>query len=224
MGELLQNILSLRYNINNLTELSNGKVYEYCELAIKIADTEEEIENMKVTKDNLEESIMDFKLKKGILFTWPIGAIFSLVYFTFLMLVVDKVTIGSILFTAIGHAWDRYFLGKTGSRLSEKDDIKALYKKYPELKEINDKLNNLIVRNRIVENNLKDIKKQKEEIVDIVTNYEEIIESKKGELNKLEQEYFNNFNNINNPSVTNSTTYEFSNAGKKRTRTIGESK
>ena len=223
MGELLQNILSLREDINNLTELSNRKAYEYCELAIKIADIEEQIKNMDSTKSELEESIMDFKLKKGILFTLPIGTLISTIFFACLIYsCLNKLTLGTILFTIIGTPTFSVSIAFAFSAflMHSKIFTNYLVKKYPALKEMSNKLNSLIVRNRIVENNLNDIKKQKEEVVNIVANNQDVIESKTEELHKLEQEYFNNFNT---PSITNFTNYEVSKAGKKRTRTIGES-
>ncbi len=222
MGELLQNILSLRADISKLSEIGNEKSYEYCELAIKITDTEEEIEKIGLAKDNLEENIMDFKLKKGIFSTWPIGALISLSYFTFFIFVcLDKLTFGAILFTIIGAPAVSISLAFTLSAflMHSKLFTNYLIKKHPSLKQMNDKLNNLIVRARITENNLNDIKKEKEKITNIILNNEDIIESKKDELNKLEEEYFHSI--MNNP-ITNGTTYTLSSTGKKRTRTIGE--
>ena len=83
---------------------------------------------------------------------------------------------------------------------------------------MNDNLNNLIIKSKILENNLNDVKNQKEKLTNIIINNEDIIESKKEELSKLEEEYFHYI--MNNP-VTNGTIYTLSSAAKKRTLTRG---
>ena len=83
MGDLLKSILSLRYEIDKLNEVSNEKAYEYCELGIKIADIQENIITMSNDKSNLEKQIYDFKYKKRLLFTATIGISIVGCYFTF---------------------------------------------------------------------------------------------------------------------------------------------
>jgi len=220
MGDLLKSILSLRDQIDKLNEFSNEKAYEYCELGIKIADIQENIITMSNDKSNLEKQIYDFKYKKSLLFTAPIGISIIGCYFTFLVFNYwDKLTFSTSLLAIIGTPTFGGALAMYVSSLlvHSKKFNKFLTRKYTSLKEINEKFNTLIDKINKQENCLICIKKSQEEITSIIANNEEILENKRDELNKLEEEYFNNL--INNTSMT--TTYVPSTNGKKRTRTIG---
>lgn len=221
MGDLLKSILSLRDEINKLNEFSNEKAYEYCELGIKIADIQENIITMSNDKSNLEKQIYDFKYKKSLLFTAPIGISIIGCYFTFLVFNYwDKLTFSTSLLAIIGTPTFGGALAMCVSSLlvySKKFNI-FLTRKYTFLKEMNEKFNTLIDKINKQENCLICIKKSQEEITSIIANNEEILENKRDELNKLEEEYFNNL--LNKPSMT-PTTYVPNSNGKKRTRTIG---
>lgn len=221
MGDLLKSILSLRYEIDKLNEISNEKAYEYCELGIKIADIQENIITMSNDKSNLEKKIYDFKYKKSLLFTATIGISIVGCYFTFLVFNYwDKLTFSTSLLAIIGTPTFGGALAMYVSSLlvHSKKFNKFLTRKYTTLKEMNEKLNNLIDKIKKQENCLICIKKRQEEITNIITNNEEMLENKREELSKLEGEYFNNL--LTNPSMT-PTTYVPSTNGKKRTRTIG---
>lgn len=221
MGDLLKSILSLRDEINKLNELSNEKAYAYCKLGIKIADIQENIITMSNDKSNLEKQIYDFKYKKSLLFTATIGISIVGCYFIFLVLNYwDKLTFSTTLLAIIGTPTFGGMLAMYVSSLlvHSKKFNNFLTRRYTLLKEMTEKLNNLIDKIMKQENCIICIKNSQEEITNIILNTEEILENKREKLDKLEEEYFNNL--INNPSVA-STTYVPSTNGKKRTRTIG---
>lgn len=223
MGELLKKIISLRNEINNLSKLSNEKVYEYCQLAIKIVDTEEEIVKIASAINVLDNDIVDFKLKKGILYSSPVGVTLSVIFFAAVIITcLDNLSLGTTLFAILGTPTLSISIAFMLSSFLMHSKIFSnfLIKKYAHFKKMNDELNNLIVRNRITENSLTNIKNKKEEITNTISNNGEILESKEEELSKLEQDYFNNI--MNNP-ITNGTTYNISATGKKRTLTRGNS-
>lgn len=215
MGELLQSILSLREDINKLTEFSNEAVYEYCELAIKFADDKEDILILSSEKKYIENCIKDFKYKKSLLFSLPIGILYFVSYFIYhLMYNWPSLAFGSSFVKILSFAT----IGMTLSGLSTYLLIRYdkfnnfLVKKYPNFKYMNEIIININNEIKNKEEELTNIEKRKQNIINTISNNEEILENKREELSKLEIEYFNN---IKNNPVTKGTTY------KKRTRTIG---
>ena len=221
MCELLKNILLLREEIDNLTEFDNEKAYEYCDLAIKFADNKEDISRMTSEKNYIENYIKDFKCRKGLLFSFPIGILFSVIYFLYQLICnLYSLTFGSlIVLISSSGAIATTISVLTACLLLRSDKFNNfLFKKYPSFKSMNDKVNNLNAEIKIKEENIANINKKKEEITNTISINGEILESKKKELSKLEQEYFNN---IKKTPITKETTYTISSISKKRTRTIG---
>lgn len=223
MGELLKNILSLRDDIKKLDDEGNEKAIEYCKLLIEIADNKEEIENISSQKEILEDDILTFKLKKGFLFTLPIGVTLSCLYFAYLIFSYwNNLSVGKVLFTIIGTpAFSVGTAGMTASFVMHSKKFgNLLMKLFPKFKELNDNLNSLIIKEELAEKNIVELENQKDEILNMIENNVTVTESKKEELKKLENNYFNNI--LDNPDVE--TTYTLSETGKKRTRTIGNTR
>jgi len=223
MGELLKNILSLRDDIKKLDDEGNEKAIEYCELLIEIADNKEELENISSQKKILEDDIWAFKLKKGFLFTLPIGVTLSCLYFAYLIFSYwSNLSVGNVLFTIIGTP--SFAMGIAGMSASfimhSKKFGNLLMKLFPKFKELNDNLNSLIIKGDLTEKNIEKLQNSNDEILNFIDNNVQVIESKKEELQKLENNYFNNI--LDNHSVE--TTYTLSESGKKRTRTIGNTR
>ena len=221
MGELLQNILTLRKDIDKLIEFSNEAAYEYCELAIKVADDKEDISMLSSERRCVENYIRDFKCKKSLLYSFPIGMVFSIPYLTYQIIFNwYSLTFGSSLVQILSAAAMGMTISVASACLllySNKFES-FLVKKYPSFKYMNEKVNNLKIEIKTKEEELEHIEKIKEEKTNAITNNEEILERKKDELYKLEQDYFNN---IKNNHITNGTVYNLSSAGKKRTLTRG---
>lgn len=221
MGELLKRILCIREDIYKLRELSNANAYNYCELAIAISDTMEDISIMSSEKKCIENYIKDFKYNKSLLYSLPIGIVVFSSYLLYLVITnSNPLTFGSAITTILVPfaCCMTAAVGVAALCVRSKKFNNFLIRKYSTFKNRDDQLNNLNIKINELENNLITITNKKEEIMNTIVNNEEIIESKTEELDKLEKEYFNN---IKNNPVTKGTTYILSSAGKKRTLTRG---
>lgn len=217
MEETSKNILLLKEEMNKLTELIKEYAKEHCDLAIMIDQTKEELDKMELSKKVLEDNIMGFKLKKGMLYTLPIGIILSTIFSVGLIVsCLDNLTVGTILFAIIGTpAFSISFSFMLSSFLMHsKKFSNFLTQKYSSLKEMNTRFNNLIVRMRIIEKNYDNVVKRKKDITDVIVNYENIFESIKESLYNLEE----NSNNITCNSITKGINYTTNTSSKKRTK------
>lgn len=220
MGELLKKIQLTKEEIDKLTKISNEKAFVFCELAITIADSKEMVKTLSLNKENLEENIMDFKLKKGMLFTSPVGIILSLLYFSYLIITCfNNLNLGTILFTIIGAPACSLALSFMFSSFlaNSKNFSNFLMKKFDSFKNMNKELNALIIEIETIEKSISNIINRKDELINEISTAEDIIENKRKELHELEEEYFKN---ISTRPITASTSYVVSAPGKKRIRTI----
>jgi len=147
----------------------------------------------------------------------------SCLYFAYLIFSYwSNLSVGNVLFTIIGTP--SFAMGIAGMSASfimhSKKFGNLLMKLFPKFKELNDNLNSLIIKGDLTEKNIEKLQNSNDEILNFIDNNVQVIESKKEELQKLENNYFNNI--LDNHSVE--TTYTLSESGKKRTRTIGNTR
>lgn len=216
MEELLKNILSLREDINKLSEISDNKSFEYRQLSEEYTNTKEDILTMSSEKNCIENYIKDFKYNKSLLYSLPVGIIISSLFLGCSAITsVGPWTFGGVIATfSVSSACGLAISLIVASLLvPSKIFSNFLIKKYPIYKYRDDILNSLNLKIKEAQINLDNIEKKIDEIMNIMKTSKNIIESKREELSKLEEEYLANI--VNNPN-NEETTYSLSSAGKKR--------
>lgn len=191
MEEQLKLILNIRDEINELIKLRDEQEEKYNNIETSIDDTFNSIQNMNKKLEKLKEQFENAKNNKIFKFSIPSGIGAAIITFIIFAIYGD---FPDGLFNIILSGVCSFVSGTAVSCvpvmiLNMFDSF--FIKRYSDIKQLNDKINNLNNSIMLSERNFEKMKVDRDSLYTTLKFKEEQLEMKREELYRVEEEYFN---------------------------------